>query len=1113
MATHTTEDILTQIVRNTILKENGVGFEAQTIKIKKEEADEFWHEFNENQKFDEYDNGGTNTEWDAGKKGTRKVKKEEKSSHQDPTWERLINYSDVKGPGESLKTQNESNLTSSSNDGKLEKEVLEFINTLPHTDWDTETASNKFGHPYLPDEESVAIVEKFWNKDNRKIKYLAHLVGNYSIKCFIEGTIDTKTCVGFLRSMATAHGCGTIFKLARLSKMALAPKEEGNPINTFSVDPQKMLASMRIEDGPPSTGNSARRPESLHPVSSLDSGVYVSMKKTSTQCVTLDWVEASKLVEMDASRAVAALTNLICALIMPAYTLKEMLSLGGEAETAVLREHCLAAPDENLKDSMDEMCVLACINSLVQYFSGSSARPTNAPLRLPPFGRHPIINLKGWKYFYPDDHSQTDVVASLSAPSQSSISLIQRMGRRKGKILCEGMCGAVARILPDTSGIGKPRKRRRADSFRCRPNSETYMEKRRDPFIHMTKRDRPIFMRAILTISGSYGWFSLVVGYTSTSDTLFAESNVDDLFPPQLIRRHEKGTLGSTPLRNRDIDLRFHGYELTNTPGFTSCFRIRPESLCKGEGTWKPNHRGRTIIKGESNLFYTQLGYPCWYEADSLSGVFGNVELSKHVEVFDGSIQNFYHFLDTDNRWLYNLQDKLFVLDSCLSLLKNRERRLKEAIIDRDPSYAALVQELQTESFEIADQKSNAKRRQLCNEAERVIEEETARVLGETRTIENTIRTKRLKKHRTSNLVNDLKRTLKGIALYRLMMTACRNNCMRFLEAEIRLTAQDLYRYMCRMSARLYFSCMLLRGMKLFTMWHRPCDKRAFEAIREVPRCRIPHLVARLKELEKASSSPRSTIAPGMEILKTRDINPRPIRHLLLSILYGEPVADDISTVNCLEWLDWCVRSRGDSILMDVKLSFPKNEVEGHQNEKEGHNIIKEIIREKELQLHRLASPLTRKQTEHSADGIDIARNGGEYKMNTLNLAGNGTIVDTGTNTNISTNTDSGTNSDTGSDIDTDTGSCIDTDTDNDSEFDYNGVDVTSSGDVRGTKKTPKTTPLDKKPDKKINTRKYCTGRLGLLEVCTIAWTSLPNDLSAKAKKVAEVIGVYPIKI
>ena len=63
------------------------------------------------------------------------------------------------------------------------------------------------------------------------------------------------------------------------------------------------------------------------------------MKNPTTKAVSLNWSETAAEIDAASCRNVAALTNLICAIIMPAYTFDEMVALNGESERAILRQH------------------------------------------------------------------------------------------------------------------------------------------------------------------------------------------------------------------------------------------------------------------------------------------------------------------------------------------------------------------------------------------------------------------------------------------------------------------------------------------------------------------------------------------------------------------------------------------------------------------------------------------------------------------------------------------------------------------------------------------------------------------------------------------------------
>ena len=115
----------------------------------------------------------------------------------------------------------------------------EFIAGLPHKSGLLKAAAEEFGSPYLPDQKSVAAVETFWAKNDRKKRYLSHLRGNIFIACFIEGMIDAKTCVGMLRSIATEYGYVSLYNVAKMAADTVNAAEEANS------PPQKFLCGSK----------------------------------------------------------------------------------------------------------------------------------------------------------------------------------------------------------------------------------------------------------------------------------------------------------------------------------------------------------------------------------------------------------------------------------------------------------------------------------------------------------------------------------------------------------------------------------------------------------------------------------------------------------------------------------------------------------------------------------------------------------------------------------------------------------------------------------------------------------------------------------------------------
>ena len=795
-----------------------------------------------------------------------------------------------------------------------------FIAGLPHITHNLEEAF-AFGRPYLPDQEKVDTVERFWAKDGRKKKYLWHLRGNPPVSDFIHGSIGSTVCVGLLRSTATEYGCRPVLHLAQMADdtVRLEDNQGEGVTNSFCVNREKLLASMRLDDGGnPLAGQPCctKRPESLHPVAEANSNILAKMMDVWTKCVTLDWRDASEHVTFVSSRNVCALTNLICAIILPAYTYEEVLALNGEVETAVLNQYSPAIVSDESKDAVDEMCVMAAINTLVQYFSGPNAESGsgslskhlfNAPLRLPPFDEHPVINLKGCEFFYPKTARRGALVASLSAPAQSSVTLKHRHERKPKKLLCESDTGVQAHILP--SPIGNKTKMRN----RTAPSKEM-QKKRRDPFIHMKKEDRPLFLRNVLALAGNYGWFGLVAGYMPSPDVLFAESNCDGLFPSHWIRRYRKRAVGDTPVRDRTIDLRFYGMELVETPGYTSCFRIRPASLCNSNNmfchrddkvkdtTWVGN-----VVLGTDNPFYTRMGLPRWYAADSMRDIFGTVDLQDHVAVFDNAMGRFSMLVEGKNRWRANLDDKLAVLERCIFALATKLDQLARVLRKKHGKKNASSIRRQVHTLrgaKVMTNSSNDRRRRMCNAAEIAITNAAQEFFGQCNEGKLDIRAE---DESEGKLSKEFDITSDTLSICYMFVDECSKHKQRFLHGECRVAAQDLYKQLYRVSARRYIKNMLIRGLKSSVTWRRPFDKNAMETLANVPRCRIPQLV---DQLEKKTGG---ELLPSLQILNTRDVNPEPIHHTLLELVCGKRVAEDISAINCLEWLNWCNKTQGEA--------------------------------------------------------------------------------------------------------------------------------------------------------------------------------------------------------
>ena len=180
-----------------------------------------------------------------------------------------------------------------------------FIASLPHNTRNMGDAI-AFGRPYLPDQVKRDAVERFWAKGGRKKKYLSHLCGNKIIHNFVNSKVDSTACVGMLRSMATEWGCRPVLHLAQMAEDTVyrEGKYGEGSTNSFCVNREKLLASMRLEDsGNPLLGQPSliKRPESLHPDAEGNSKILKKMLSATTKCVTLDWSDASRHVDFMSS--------------------------------------------------------------------------------------------------------------------------------------------------------------------------------------------------------------------------------------------------------------------------------------------------------------------------------------------------------------------------------------------------------------------------------------------------------------------------------------------------------------------------------------------------------------------------------------------------------------------------------------------------------------------------------------------------------------------------------------------------------------------------------------------------------------------------------------------
>ena len=824
----------------------------------------------------------------------------------------------------------------------------EFIAGLPHRECLLKVAAEEFGAPYLPDEKSVSAVENFWAKDNRKERYLSHIRGNDFIAGFISGIIDAKTCVGMLRSIATEYGYKSIYNVAKMTVKTVVATEVGKspPNNSFCVEVKDLLCG---DEKPVAAAASVKKPDSLHPLLSLEnSEIFKKMKNPTTKGVSLDWSETAAVIDSASCRNVAVLTNLICAIIMPAYTFDEVLALNGESERAILRQHAAAVDiAEDKKDVVDEMCVLACIHSLVQYFSiseSSSHHLFSAPLRLPPFDKHPVINLKGSKVFFPDEKVE-NVVATMSVPAHSTFVLNYRNERKGKKILCETTDGITAHIMPP-----KPR----------RSKNKT---KTRDPFIYLNKKDRPLLTRNMLILSGNYGWFGLTLGHTSSADILFAESDSDGLFSPSIIRKYRKKDISATPFRNRYLDLRFGSVEITEAMGYTSCFRIRPASLCNSNNmsadislgkidnnTWTGN-----VVTGSNNPFVTRMGYPRWYKPEALSDIFGEVNLKDHVAALDHTMDKFVKLLEGDQRWKANQKEKITVLNDCIVVLVQRQKDLAKRIEAEFGKPISL--EKSGNGFSLF-----LNCRKKCNNIESAIIAAVQQYSGKNK------RQKRLEEGETlADLQTSFQRATDAISMCRMLMNECQNHSERFFEGECRIAAHDLYKYIYRNSARQYIRSCLIRGVKMSVLWRRPYDECADKALADVPRCRIPQLIIGVENIleRRRIEGQEELFLPGLQIFNTRDMNPRPMHYILLAMMYGKKLAKDISAVNCLEWMNWCTKTAGEKTgeeelvpLVRHNSDYTKKRKRRREEEQDTiTNLFSEIIYDKSMPVYDIMFP------------------------------------------------------------------------------------------------------------------------------------------------------------
>nr|BDT63075.1 MAG: wsv226-like protein [Sicyonia whispovirus] len=831
---------------------------------------------------------------------------------------------------------------------EIRRNVSEFVAGLPHVTGDYAEAE-RFGAPYLPPGKRRKETYRFWASKDFRAQYLGHLAGNRWIGEFVRGEIDATTCVGMLRSVATAYGCGPIIRIALSCLNTLASGYSNS--NNFEVKREDLVASIN----PPWR---ATRPLSMHPEAlnaTNPSKVVSKLLGEKTRCVALDWKDTSRELGFCDSRNVGVLTNLIYAIAVPAYTAEMILSTEGKMEQHVLRKQGMQPPIERV-ELLKQKSVLCAIHSLTQYFSGpvrdsdvndddrtrrgvpSGKHLFAAPLRLPPFDAHPVVNLENHPLFTTDplstDGNPLRVLASVSTPAHSAVALKHRSGRRPKKLLGLSKNGIELHVLPALKDTGSRRRKKKV------VRSDVMTNRQRDPLLHMATKEPPVFVRNVLAVAGNYGWFALIVGYMSSPDVLFNKTNCDGLFAPDLIRKYRSEQITTTPLRNRRIDTRFEGLELVDAMGHTSGFRIRPASLSDDHCGGDSDDGGLGVIGARDNPFYTKTNRPAWYSDASLEDLFGRVTLEQHVRAFDDRIGVFEDLLEGDDRWLVNLQDKKDVLDRCklaltflleaqtvmlLNVHGLSEQEVRDAIRDLK-SATPMLTTLGKEDEDPAARKilaTETRRRELCSTAESLIEMVPLHSLVEDRPEgEGHVRKARLSfpapvRDSPHDLMEDMKKTFLSIDLCQFMLQSCEENKVRFFHGECREAAHEFLREVYRGAARYHVKDAHVRGTRVCLTWHRPFDAPAHRALAGVPRCKMSRLLSCIEKSSGTNPLPTVAVAAGKEVLtlpslmclSTRAITPKPVRHTLLELMYGTRAAATISTLTCLSWINWCMEA------------------------------------------------------------------------------------------------------------------------------------------------------------------------------------------------------------
>ena len=445
-------------------------------------------------------------------------------------------------------------------------------------------------------------------------------------------------------------------------------------------------------------------------------------------------------------------------------------------------------------------------------------------------------------------------------------------------------------------------------------------------------------MRSILSLSGSYGWFGLVAGNIQGPDVLFSETPTDGSFPPNLVRKYNSVSCrgnAANPLRNRQIDLRFNGIELAETVGNEACFRICPASLCKNyeTETTSPSNSsessransswmGNVVVEGTRNPFYTRCGTPSWYNPDAMRRVFGTVTFKDQVEVSDNTIHVYEPLVERD-RWRANQLDKIRVLDDIICAITSRQKYLIKYMKKNYRQHIPINCLKYTTNIHMHRNMamrnlSVGRKRKVCAITEKVVSESMPFLQSNNNNDGNRSKKRRRvveefkdeeedgKMPKLPELIAAIDESMEALSICSMLKNMCKKHKDRFIEGECRVAAHEMSRLLYRVSARNHTKNTLIRGLKWSVIWQRPYDAHATSVLKNVPRCRLPQIMSSIRDEGR------------LVLLNTRDMTPRSTRHALLASVYGEQIAKDISTVNCLEWINWCVTVYGRGPMEDT---------------------------------------------------------------------------------------------------------------------------------------------------------------------------------------------------